>query len=84
MSQKASLHIVLEPEETGGSPVSLARVNDPKLLASAATAAIQNARKRSTEMSRQGEVIGQLARDEADRLEKALTLALRGRGKAAR
>jgi hypothetical protein len=66
----ASLYITLEG--TNGKPVTLARVDDRRLLVVAATQAIEQAQARTEQMGAEDEVLGILQGDEADRLRRAL------------
>jgi hypothetical protein len=70
------LYITLEPDH--GKPVTLARVNDRALLASAAAAALDEAVRMVDQMAAEDPLLGELQRQEVSRLRKAIDLVLPG------
>jgi hypothetical protein len=71
---ETNLYITLEPER--GKPITLARVRDRELLASAALIAVQEAESIAEEVALQDKILGVLHRQEACRLKQALELAV--------
>lgn len=69
-----TLMIVLEPPT--GKPVSMARVNNRRLLIEAAAEAVHEAERKAEEWAGDDEVLGRLQKDEAGRLRRALALVI--------
>jgi hypothetical protein len=72
MTGNVSLLLVYEP--AGGRPLTVARVEDPRMLLDAAHLAIRAAEQRAEELAAADGVLGELERAEAARLRKVLTL----------
>jgi hypothetical protein len=68
------LYITLEPEH--GEPVTLARVRKRNLLLEAAGEALLQAEQLAERMAVEDVLLGELQRDEAGRLRRALELVL--------
>ena len=75
MAAIVSVFITLEPIG-GGAPVSLARVDDRGAVVSVARTAIDESRRRTSELADEDELLGQLQFEESNRLQRALELVL--------
>ena len=74
MAGSVSLLLVYEP--SGGRPLTVARVADPRMLVDAAHMAILAAEQRAAELAEADRVLGEVERAEAGRLRKVLTLLI--------
>ena len=72
MTGRVSLLLVYEP--TGGRPLTVARVEDRRLLLDAAQLAIIAAEQRAEELAAADCLLGEVERAEAGRLRKVLSL----------
>jgi hypothetical protein len=66
-----ALYIVCEPRDRG-KPLALARIEDRMALLAAARAAISEAEARANDIDDYDEVLGELQREEAQRLKNSL------------
>lgn len=74
MSAKVGLYITIEPEH--GLPVTLARVNDRQLLTDVALVALNESELLAKQMACEDATLGELQRQEASRLRRALELVI--------
>jgi hypothetical protein len=65
---------VLVYEPVGGRPLTIARVDDQALLLRIAEAAIGEAQARAELVARADDLLGEVQREEVNRLKKVLTL----------
>src|SRR4051794_29581874 len=71
---KVELYIAFEPKR--GKPITLARIYDRDLLADAAFAAIEEAEEKARSTASEDEILGELHRQEVQRLRQALETVL--------
>jgi hypothetical protein len=71
---ESNLTVLLVYEPAGGKPVALARTESRKLLICVAAAAISEAQARAELLRQADNVLGEVEREEAIRLERVLNL----------
>ena len=71
---RVELHLTLEPRR--GRPITIARVTDRGLIADAAFAALAEAEEKARSTAVEDEILGELHRQEVQRLRQALETVL--------
>lgn len=76
MLSNVSIRLVYEP--TGGTPLTVARVAEPKLLRDVAAAAIEDAEDKARQIAAADGVLGTMELEEVSRLRRVLALLVPG------
>jgi hypothetical protein len=72
--EKLTLVLLYEPASSQRRPVPLARTTDPDLLLEVAAVAIAEAEQRAENLATEDAVLGEIEREEAERLSRLLRL----------